>query len=169
MHNPEQTAQRFHGKPLIDSGLRPTLFLLKGAKEKTLVNPKMWQAISFYIKEVDMAQERLTMRKIREIIRLKYEAGLSDRAIAGACKVSNSTVGEYLRRAKAGGLSWPLPEMGEEELYRRLFPERRQAVREKSRPMPDWDIQSAMFASRAFCMPSPVLDRMVPISPCFVL
>jgi hypothetical protein len=66
-----------------------------------------------------MAQERLTMRKIREIIRLKYEAGLSDRAIAGACKVSNSTVGEYLRRAKAVGLSWPLPDIGEDELYRR--------------------------------------------------
>lgn len=51
-----------------------------------------------------MAQERLTMRKLREIIRLKYEAGLSNRAIVEACYVSNSTVGEYLRRAKATGL-----------------------------------------------------------------
>jgi hypothetical protein len=74
-------------------------------------------------REVDMAQERLTMRKIREILRLKYEAGLSNRAIAGACKVSNSTVGEYLRRAKAAGVSWPMPEMEEEELYRELFPD----------------------------------------------
>ena len=40
-----------------------------------------------------MAQERLTVRKIKEILRLKYEANLSNRAIAGACKVSNSTVG----------------------------------------------------------------------------
>ncbi len=79
------------------------------------------------------------MRKIREILRLKYEAGLSDRAIGGACKVSNSTVGEYLHRAKAAGLSWPLPEMGEEELYRSLFPERGQAVIERHRPMPDWE------------------------------
>src|SRR4030042_3563594 len=86
-----------------------------------------------------MAQERLTMRKIREILRLKYEEGLAARAIEGACKVSNSTVGEYLRRAKAAGLSWPLPEMGEEELYRSLFPERGQAVIEKHRPMPDWE------------------------------
>lgn len=46
-----------------------------------------------------MSQEQLSLRKIREIIRLKYEAGLSNRAIAGACKISNSTVGEYLRRA----------------------------------------------------------------------
>ena len=69
-----------------------------------------------------MAQERLTMRKIREILRLKHEAGLSNRAIAGACKISNSTVGEYIHRAKAAGLSWPLPEIEEGELYRKLFP-----------------------------------------------
>jgi len=62
-----------------------------------------------------MAQERLTLRKIREILRLKHTAGLSNRAIAGACKISNSTVGEYLRRAKAAGIGWPLPEISEEE------------------------------------------------------
>jgi IS30 family transposase len=49
---------------------------------------------------MNMAQERLTVRKIKEILRLKYEANLSNRAIAGACKVSNSTVGEYLQRAR---------------------------------------------------------------------
>jgi DNA-binding NarL/FixJ family response regulator len=46
-----------------------------------------------------MAQERLTLRKTREILRLKEEAGLSNRAIARVSKVSNSTVGEYLKRA----------------------------------------------------------------------
>ena len=85
-----------------------------------------------------MAQERLTMRKIREILRLKYEAGLSNRAIAGACKVSNSTVGEYLRRAKAAGVSWPMPEMGEEGLYRKLFPDAI-STPGRSKPLPDWE------------------------------
>jgi DNA-binding transcriptional regulator LsrR (DeoR family) len=56
-------------------------------------------------KEVGMPQERLTVRKIKEILRLKYEAELSNRVIAGACKVSNSTVGEYLKRAEAAGIS----------------------------------------------------------------
>ena len=70
-----------------------------------------------------MAQERLTMRKIKEILRLKYEAGLSNRAIAGACKISNSTVGEYLRRAEAAGIGWPLGELSEDELYQKLFGE----------------------------------------------
>ena len=71
-----------------------------------------------------MTQERLTVRKIREILRLKQEMKLSNRAIARACKVSNSTVGEYLERAGKAGLGWPLPEgLSEDELYRKLFPE----------------------------------------------
>lgn len=86
-----------------------------------------------------MPQERLTLRKIREILRLKYESGLSNRAIAGACKISNSTVGEYLRRAQAAGISWPLPEISEEELIQKLFPDRQPIVGDKIRPLPDWE------------------------------
>jgi len=86
-----------------------------------------------------MAQERLTMRKIREILRLKYEAGLSNRAIAGACNISNSTVGEYLRRAEAAGISWPLGELSEEELYQKLFGDPVPMPETKSKPLPDWE------------------------------
>ncbi len=86
-----------------------------------------------------MAQERLTVRKIREILRLKYEAGLSNRAIAGACKISNSTVGEYLRRAEAVGISWPLGEMSEDELYQKLFGEPTPAPQKTTKPLPDWE------------------------------
>jgi transposase len=85
-----------------------------------------------------MTQERLTLRKIREILRLKHEAGLSNRAIAGACKISNSTVGEYLRRAKAAGIGWPLAEISEEDLYQKLFPEQK-PVPETARPLPNWE------------------------------
>lgn len=85
------------------------------------------------------------MRKIREILRLKEEAGMSNRAIAQACKRSNNTVGAYLRRADAIGLHWPLPaEMGEVDLYRQLFPEEANAS-EPKRPMPDFStIQKAL-------------------------
>lgn len=86
-----------------------------------------------------MARKRLTVKKIKEVIRLKYEAGLSNRTIAGACKVSNSTVGEYLARAEAAGLVWPLADMGEEELYTRLFPEGKAIKQQAERPMPDWE------------------------------
>jgi transposase len=87
-----------------------------------------------------MPKERLTLRKIREIIRLKEEAGLSNRAIARANKVSNSTVGEYLRRAQAADLHWPLVEgISDEALYRRLFPEDA-VVEDPERPLPDWEV-----------------------------
>ncbi len=85
-----------------------------------------------------MPQERLTVNKIKEILRLKYEAQLSNRAISGACKVSNSTVGEYLKRAEVAGISWPLGEIGEEELYQKLFPEK-EVVSERKYPVPDWE------------------------------
>jgi transposase len=86
-----------------------------------------------------MTQEKLSVRKIREILRLKYEVGLSNRAIARACCISNSTVGEYVVRARRAGLVWPVTEeRSEEELYQQLFPEvkRPQMV---ERPMPDWE------------------------------
>ncbi|MBI9060328.1 MAG: IS21 family transposase [Labilibaculum sp.] len=86
-----------------------------------------------------MPQERLTVRKIKEIMRLKYEVGLSNRAIAGACKVSNSTVGEYLRRARSAGIGWPLNEIGEEELYAKLFPDKNIIQKERNPEMPDWE------------------------------
>ena len=81
-----------------------------------------------------MTQERLPVRKVREILRLKEE-GFSNRAIARICKVSNSTVGEYLRRADQAGLSWPLPdELSEEALYQRLFAECSQSGEKSTSP-----------------------------------
>jgi len=96
-----------------------------------------------------MAQERLTVRKIREIIRLKVEAGLSDRAIAGASKVSNSTVGENLGRVKPAGLRWPSPDLGEDELYRRIFPERNEELLNKY-SLPFLSIHKTSFPIRLF-------------------
>lgn len=83
-----------------------------------------------------MARTRLSMRKIREALRLKA-AGLSYRAIARACLIGKETVREYLGRAAEAGLTWPLPEgLSEEELERRLFPNEPVSVRKESEP--DW-------------------------------
>jgi transposase len=49
------------------------------------------------------------MRKIREILRLKHECGRSNREIGISCGVGNSTVSDYLQRAKTAGLNWSLP------------------------------------------------------------
>lgn len=76
------------------------------------------------------------MRKNKEILRLKHEAGLSTRQIARSLSLSHSTVGDLLRRAEAAGLSWPLPEgMDDATLQTLLYPGNPQPVR--SRPEPD--------------------------------
>jgi transposase len=82
--------------------------------------------------------ERLSMRKIREYLRLRFEAGLSHRQIAASLQVSRSSVGEYERRFAASGLNWPLPEaLSDRELERRLFPPP-PAVPADTRVVPDW-------------------------------
>lgn len=47
-----------------------------------------------------MKTKRLPMRRIRDLLRLKYELGLPNRAIARACVIGVGTVSEYLARAR---------------------------------------------------------------------
>ena len=69
-----------------------------------------------------MPGTKVSMRKVREVLRLKHALGMSERLIADAVGVGKTAVGEYLRRARVIGLAWPLPEgMDEAELERRLF------------------------------------------------
>lgn len=83
-----------------------------------------------------MARTRLSMRKIRDVLRLKA-SGLSYRAIARVCLIGKETVREYLGRAAEAGLTWPLPEgLSEEELERRLFPHEPVSYRKEAEP--DW-------------------------------
>jgi len=77
------------------------------------------------------------MRRIREILRLRYEAGLTGRAIARAVGVSNSTVSGLFARAELAGLTWPLPEgITDSELEERLYRDRYQPVGDPREP--DW-------------------------------
>ena len=70
-----------------------------------------------------MAKLKLNMRHIHEVLRLKHQNQLSIREIARSCGLPASTVGDYLQRAAAAGLSWPLPEgQLETELLGRLLP-----------------------------------------------
>jgi len=85
-----------------------------------------------------MPAERLSMRKIKEILRLKWSCGLSNRKIAQSCAISRSAVAEYLMRASAAGLVWPLPaEWDDAKLEELLFPAATGVSREQ-RPVPDW-------------------------------
>lgn len=70
-----------------------------------------------------MAGRRLSMRKIKEVLRLKHEHNLSKSQIAKSCNISRSTVKEYLQRAENAGLSWPLDSfLDDAALETRLFP-----------------------------------------------
>jgi transposase len=55
-----------------------------------------------------MPTKRVSMRRIREILRLKHACGATDRAIARSIGVARSTIALYLDRTAAAGLSWPL-------------------------------------------------------------
>src|SRR6516162_686156 len=69
-----------------------------------------------------MAQKKLPMRQIQEILRLKHQNQLSIREIARSCQLPVSTVWEYLKRAQSAGVGWPLSEaLSEVELHQRLF------------------------------------------------
>jgi transposase len=78
------------------------------------------------------------MRKIQEVLRLKWSQGLSNRQIAKACGIARPTVGEYLRRATEAGLAWPLPpDLDEAALERQLFPPP-PSLPAQARGVPDW-------------------------------
>ena len=63
------------------------------------------------------------MRKIKDVLRLKYEAKLSCRQIAASLKLSVGVISKYINAAEVAGLSWPLSaEMDDTTLEARLFP-----------------------------------------------
>jgi transposase len=89
-----------------------------------------------------MARKPITMRHIKEILRLKHEKKLSVREIARSCALPTSTVGDYLKRAQGASLSWPLPEeLSDQDLHQRLMtagqtPEPKSSS--TTRPLPEW-------------------------------
>lgn len=83
-----------------------------------------------------MARKPVSMRKAREILRLKHEVGLGVRQIARSLHISHGTVLNYLGRAEEAGIGWPLPaEADDKELGELLFSSRGSAP-EARRPLP---------------------------------
>jgi len=73
-----------------------------------------------------MAAKRTKMRTIKEILRLHYQANLSQRQISKSLNISLGSVSLYLSRAKeAGFIHWPLPDnIDDAALESALFPKR---------------------------------------------
>lgn len=86
-----------------------------------------------------MANRRLPVRKIKEILRLKHACGFSKREIAQSCNVPRSTVGDYLMRARAACLDWSEASgLSDAQIESRLFPTEHLHSSVK-RPAPDCD------------------------------
>src|ERR1700712_3943606 len=69
-----------------------------------------------------MSTQRLSMRRIKQLLTMRFGAGASTRAIARELGVAPSTVREYLSRAAAAGIVSPLSaDVTDESLMARLF------------------------------------------------
>jgi transposase len=92
----------------------------------------------FLTKERTMPTESISMRKLKETLRLKYERKLSNRKIGTSLSISPGTVSTYINRAKLMGIeSWPLPadwddiKLSQHFLQTKITP--RTAI-----PLPNW-------------------------------
>ena len=84
-----------------------------------------------------MPAERLSMRQIREVLRLRFASKLLQRAIAKSLGLSQGAVSTCLSRARARGVAWPLCEdLDDAQLEARLFPPP-PAIAADQRQMPD--------------------------------
>lgn len=82
---------------------------------------------------------RLSMKKISEILRQRYELKRSCRDIARSLNVSVGGISKYLARARLAAVTWPLPpDLSEQQLYEKLFLPSTKSSAEK-KPVPDWE------------------------------
>ncbi len=81
--------------------------------------------------------QRLSMRKIREALRLRAD-GFSGRQVAQSLSLGRATVSEYFRGADVAGLVWPLPDdLSDVDLEQQIFPHQPGAST-RAIPQPDW-------------------------------
>ena len=85
-----------------------------------------------------MSDSRNSMRKLQEILWLRFDNHLSIRKISGSVRVSSGTVSNYIRTFEGSSLSWPLAEgFSETKLVQALFPDAPTPTR-KGLIDPDW-------------------------------
>src|SRR5882724_9380907 len=127
---PRQSCHRFQGKPATPP--------VGAALRATLGKPIGILRLSHTRREEQMPAQRLSMRHVTEVLRLKWGQGLSDRKIAQSLGISRPTVAEYVRRAQAAGLSWAMPASLDETAVERLLFPPHPAIPIPPRPEPDW-------------------------------
>lgn len=78
------------------------------------------------------------MRKIREVLRLRLEAGLSIRQISASTKTSVGAIQKLLSRFDALNLGWPLPETLDDNHLAALFYPGADTTASTRYQVPDW-------------------------------
>jgi len=127
MRIPSDSVQSFRNKSSTHSdSFRPLIpkdFVQFGAWRRWIIDLGIGIVPQNRLQEVPMAKRRLSMRKIKEILRLKWACQQSNRQISKSCRIAHSTVGEYLFRAQRAGLCWPLdPDLDDAALEKLLYP-----------------------------------------------
>ena len=94
-----------------------------------------------------MPTGRLNMRRIRDVLRLKFGQSLSERSIAASLGLSKGSVGSYIQRARHARLTWPLPDgLDDDSLELLLFPapsimpDAERLVPDAERLVPNWSV-----------------------------
>jgi transposase len=86
-----------------------------------------------------MPTERIAMRRVREMLKLRLDAGLSLQEVAFRSGIARSTLREMVGRFERSGLAWPLPlDLGDAELEVRLYGDAGGKRGHRRKPEPDW-------------------------------
>ncbi len=89
----------------------------------------------------EMGRRRMTMRKIREIMRLRYSCKCSYSEISKSLGISKTTAIKCIKKVTTANISWPLPEgLDDEKLESILYKSVKKFDRNESRNFPDWKI-----------------------------
>ena len=95
-----------------------------------------------------MSQKRLSMRKLREIARLKFATGRTFEEIAAAVGIARSTVQTALGRLSAAGLSWPWPAALDEAAVESLLYPRKPGPQSATGSLPDFAAIAASYHAK---------------------
>ena len=95
------------------------------------------------------------MRRIKQLLTMRFSAGASTREIARELGVAPSTVREYLNRAAAAGIVWPLAaDVTDESLMARLFVNAGVRAGARFHAEPDWaSLVTALSTGACLVMP----------------
>src|SRR6516225_8443454 len=87
----------------------------------------------------------MSMRKIKEVLRLRFELQLGQREIARACSISQGAVHNYLKKAGAAGIGWPLAEGWDEKRVEAALFGDRQTIERRQRTLRDFPALHEQF------------------------